>query len=854
MKKILFFLLPFITYNSANAQYLGDVNNDGQVTIADVFAVVNVILSNNQTPHADYAVDLGLPSGIKWASCNLGATSQGQYGGYYAWGETSTKSSYTSSTYKSTYSGSYICGSGYDAATKTWGGDWRMPTSEEFEELLANCTKTWTTVSGKRGYRLTGPNGKSIFLPCAGHKDDEFGTGTNAGSEGYYLTGIGEETPVPGGGIRQCAYCYRFDKSSFTENYTSGNVPYEGMSIRPVLPDNSSAKAIDLGLPSGTKWASYNVGANNPEQAGGYYAWGEIEQKDEYSKDTYLHKHYVEGDDWFDEESGMYFYGEGDWKLEWLGNIGGTNYDVAHMKWGRNWRMPTVDDYRELINKCEWSYVNKGGVKGYNYIGPNGNSIFIPITYYKNGSELIKDEYAGTGYWTDSQWDDEFALSFDSDKDFGPLGENGYRWYGYTVRPVESLTGKCDVNKDGETTLSDLQAIIDIILNTGDMYKPGEPVDLGLPSGMRWASCNVGASNPWEYGGYYAWGETQEKYTYIKDDYIFCDGSELFTSDMGQNIKIHGTNYDVASQKWGGSWRMPSNADFQELLENCTQRWIVMNGIRGVRLIGPNGNSIFLPLAGYKDDSEKDYHQGLEGRYASGDGYGWVYYTNFRVVDIGPRCLTIKDENIGFDDYSYYPGEYGVSVRPVMPAPAPAQAIDLGLPSGTKWASCNVGAKKAEEYGGYYSWAEIEEKEKYNNEDYLYYQDPEIDITEWYLPNDISGTPYDVAFMKWGAPWQMPTHAQIEELVKNCSYKWTTLNGVNGIKLTGPNGNTIFMPAAGYRRNDNLTYANSRGFYSSSTQDPSYPKDAKKLDFTSGYVVESVMPRFYGFSVRPVSR
>ena len=854
MRKIfLLFLISLIGHTSTNAQYLGDVNNDGQVSLADVLDVVNVILSKDQTPHADYAVDLGLPSGIKWASCNVGASSPEQFGGYYAWGETSTKSSYTYSTYQSNLSGNIICGSNYDAAKKAWGGNWRMPTNEEFEELLANCTKTWTTVSGKRGYRLTGPNGKSIFLPCAGQRDDEFGAGTNAGSIGYYLTGIGGETPIPGGGTWKYAYYYRFDKSSFTEDYTTDNVPFVGMSIRPVLADNSSAKAIDLGLPSGTKWASFNVGANNPEQAGGYYAWGEIGQKDEYTIDSYLHTGYIEGDYYYDEESGDYLYWEGGFEMKWLGNISGTIYDVARMKWGRNWRMPTIEDFEELENKCETRFVNNGNVQGWNFIGPNGNSIFIPITWYKKGEELIKDEYDNSCYWTANQWDDELALNFFSDKYSGPMADNGYRWYGYTVRPVESMTGKCDVNKDGEVTLADLLDIIDIILSSGVKYRPAEPVDLGLPSGMRWASFNVGASNPWEYGGYFAWGETNEKYNYTKDNYIFNDGSDLFNSNMEQAIKIQGTNYDVASQRWGGSWRMPSNADYQELLENCTQRWIVMNGVRGVKLIGPNGNSIFLPLAGYKDDFEKDYHEGLEGRYASGDGFGLVYYTNFREFEIGPTCLTLDNENIEFEEYRMFPGENGVSIRPVMPAPAPAQAIDLGLPSGTKWASCNVGAKKTEEYGGYYAFGETEEKEEYNLENYPYYQDPE-EFTEWKLPDVLSGTPYDVAFMKWGAPWQMPTHEQIVELLNNCSYTWTKLNGTNGIKLTGPNGNTIFLPAAGYCWRNDFSFVGSIGYYWSSTQHPSYSTDSYTLEFYSGRFEQDHIGRICGLSVRPVSK
>ncbi|MBR3938675.1 MAG: hypothetical protein IKJ67_01695 [Bacteroidales bacterium] len=118
----------------------------------------------------DY-VDLGLPSGLKWATCNVGANTPEGYGNYYAWGETTTKSSYTednSRTYK--VSMNDISGNAnYDAARANWGSTWRMPTETEMEELRDNCTWTWTTKNGVNGMKVTGSNGKSIFLPAAGN-------------------------------------------------------------------------------------------------------------------------------------------------------------------------------------------------------------------------------------------------------------------------------------------------------------------------------------------------------------------------------------------------------------------------------------------------------------------------------------------------------------------------------------------------------------------------------------------------------------------------------------------------------------------------------------------------------------
>ena len=117
-----------------------------------------------------------------------------------------------------------------------------------------------------------------------------------------------------------------------------------------------------------------------------------------------------------------------------------------------------------------------------------------------------------------------------------------------------------------------------------------------------------------------------------------------------------------------------------------------------------------------------------------------------------------------------------------------AQAIDLGLPSGTKWASCNVGATKPEEYGELFAWGETSTKRTFSDRNYKL---PQSSV------NDISGTKYDVAHVKWGGGWRMPTKAQIEELAEKCKVSQTSINGVKGVLVKGPNGRSIFLPAAG---------------------------------------------------------
>ena len=192
--------------------------------------------------------------------------------------------------------------------------------------------------------------------------------------------------------------------------------------------------------------------------------------------------------------------------------------------------------------------------------------------------------------------------------------------------------------------------------------------------------------------------------------------------------------------------------------------------------------------------------------------------------------------------------------------------IDLGLPSGTKWACCNVDADKPEEYGGYFAWGETEEKEAYtlSNYQFVYEVGPNEgggDPSSYdnffrflYLGDDIAGTSYDVAHVRWGGSWVMPSLAQAQELINHCSSKWTSMNGVNGRLFTGPSSGTIFIPAAGFHWYEHLHDAGDRSYYWSSTQSPTYPHNAYWLNFNSGYAgCNEGGYRGNGYQVRPVA-
>ena len=168
-------------------------------------------------------------------------------------------------------------------------------------------------------------------------------------------------------------------------------------------------------------------------------------------------------------------------------------------------------------------------------------------------------------------------------------------------------------------------------------------------------------------------------------------------------------------------------------------------------------------------------------------------------------------------------------------------AVDLGL--SVKWATCNVGADSPEDYGDYFAWGETETKDDYSSSTSVTY---EVDM------DDIAGdAEYDAATANWGGSWRMPTYAEMEELVDDCTWTWTTENDVNGYLVTGSNGNSIFLPAAGRRNGTSLNATDTWGYYWSST--PSGTRYSYHLYFLSGYYSTLGYFRNFGHTVRPVT-
>ena len=188
-----------------------------------------------------------------------------------------------------------------------------------------------------------------------------------------------------------------------------------------------------------------------------------------------------------------------------------------------------------------------------------------------------------------------------------------------------------------------------------------EAVDLGLS--VKWATCNVGASKPEDYGEYFAWGETTTKSTYDWSTYKLCNGSydtqTKYCTDSSygtvDNKTVLDKEDDAAAVNWGGAWRMPTKEEQDELRNNCTWTWITQNGVNGYTVTGPNGNSIFLPAAGYRDDSS------LIG--AGSYGIYWSSSLNTYYTSDAWYVYFYSSSVYRYYDYRHY----GHSVRPVCP-------------------------------------------------------------------------------------------------------------------------------------------------------------------------------------------
>ena len=379
-----------------------------------------------QTANAQHEyVDLGLPSGTLWATCNIGASSPEQYGDYFAWGETETKTNFNTSTYTCEgYDGSEGSPKELlpkdDAATANWGSEWQTPDSRLYQELISIIftTREWTTVNGVNGYKITSKrNGKSVFLPTPGVKSGK--SLYNDNSVGYYWTRMVVDA--------QTAKSMNAGSTGF--GWAKTNRTY-GISVRPIRAVREKHEYVDLGLPSGTCWATCNVGAYTPEDYGVRYRWGETSPVDIFNS--------------------SYTYTDNPSELP-------LENDAANANWGGDWRMPSIGQMKELTDTryTTWEWMPSNGFDGYKVTSKvNGKSIFLPYTRNVVTGAPCSDYWSRSLSTTDS--DLACCMRFEEteivEKEF-------YHSVEIYVRPV-CFAKKGDVNCDGTVTIADAVAVL----------------------------------------------------------------------------------------------------------------------------------------------------------------------------------------------------------------------------------------------------------------------------------------------------------------------------------------------------------------------------------------------------------
>lgn len=285
-----------------------------------------------------------------------------------------------------------------------------------------NVTENSATLNGQIGLFVPNMKGNVFFYYGTNNNPKTYGTKVNVGSASSLSSA---DFYINVSGLQPNKTYYYIAGYNDGQNVVYGQVL--SFKTQPGLlacPDGNHPHMIDMGLPSGTKWACCNVGASTPEQAGGYYAWGETQTKSEYSFESYLYDYYTVGER----------------VIDILGtDIAGTVYDAATANWGAPWQMPTLDQINELINKTTSVWTSQNGVYGRQYTGSNGGTIFLPAAGVMMDWEMY--EYSGLCfpeqgfYWSSTicDYDNSYSLHIRSDKTYSGYG--GYE-FGNNVRPV----------------------------------------------------------------------------------------------------------------------------------------------------------------------------------------------------------------------------------------------------------------------------------------------------------------------------------------------------------------------------------------------------------------------------------
>ena len=412
---------------------------------------------------------------------------------------------------------------------------------------------------------------------------------------------------------------------------------------------------VDLGLPSGNLWAKCNLGASAPEAFGDYYAWGEVEPKQVYTNSN--HKWYKEGA----PSLGFTKYNNEDGKLSLE-----DEDDVVIQKLGNGWRTPTLADFRELTNQ-KYTTIKKttlNGVAGYQITSKkNKKSIFIPFAGFKNDKpqtrEISSSEEVAICMTNQRRIDNQvfncWTFAFEQDR----IRRYGKRRYdGISIRPVKGP----------------------------GVPVPNDCVDLGLASGVLWAKYNIGTTEPTELGDYYCWAENSTKKKYIAENYKYYKWGEYDLKRIKKYNEEDGKTViepddDAARVNFGVGYRIPTQEDWEELLEDCKWEAVTITlpeimdpsqtkTIARWKVTGPNGNSIILPMTGgvrcdgFYDSSDKNTYYTTANLYPAEESPDdWKYQ---KAVTLTWSFFAESDGSVKYPWFAATYRQFAIVVRPVF--------------------------------------------------------------------------------------------------------------------------------------------------------------------------------------------
>lgn len=437
-----------------------------------------------------------------------------------------------------------------------------------------------------------------------------------------------------------------------------GSVTFTTKSAKPI---NTRFPVPDAGVDLGCNvlWSPYNIGAKDENDGGGYfYGWGD---PDDVSGTMTL----TEDNPTAHLNPSLYA------ESQFIEDIAATKYDIATKQWESEWRMPSRADWHELYTKCNFVAQTRNGVYGYvvsNKTGTPANSIFLPMSGSVNYVDRQVDEntIGSVGfYWTsESSYQNGLAyrLRLASIENEYELKD---RYVRCCIRPVygPKQSGGEIVNPPIEDPTDDPRQVKEEKAADGSSIPCGA-IDLRLPSGVKWAPFDVGSMKYGEIGKYYAWGDTETRSRYTMASYS--------TSDYWQkSVYRLDDKDDVAQVLWQEHWRMPTQEDLMELMDNTDKYWV--NQIKdingnwiyqpGLMLVSKSQtDTLFLPAGGSMADASFQY-KNIYGRYWSNDASQHNGKTGTHAIHL---LFMESDVNGSFDVMERF---IGCNVRPIWVIP-----------------------------------------------------------------------------------------------------------------------------------------------------------------------------------------